>query len=223
MPTKSKKFVKPGAKSVDLARLFSAVSSNLAGNREQLNNADALNGNHGDNMVNIFQTIAKTIQQYQDVDQSRQLASASRALTGMKSGSARLYSDGLTRASERFKGQTITPENIGTLLQSLMGAQTTISPTQISPSIGESLGPLLESLAGAQTGGAQAGTGTLDLGDILNAGMTFLDAKQKGSSTLEALIGALVTNSPLGQTSHRSQSGTLVANAIMQYLASLKK
>ena len=50
-----------------------------------------------------------------------------------------------------------------------------------------------------------------------------MNAKQSGSSTAEAAISALMSSSPLGQSSHRKESGTVVANTIMQVLGSMSK
>ncbi len=55
----------------------------------------------------------------------------------------------------------------------------------------------------------------------LNVGMAYLAAKQQGSSSGEALIGALLKRSPMGQSSHRSQSGAVVADTILSVLGGL--
>ena len=82
------------------------------------------------------------------------------------------------------------------------------------------LGALLGGLTGQQS--QQQGTADgLDVGDLLNAGMAFMNAKQQGNSTAEAAINALMSASPLGQSSHRKESGTVVANTIMQVLGSM--
>ena len=82
------------------------------------------------------------------------------------------------------------------------------------------LGALLGGLTG-QSGQQQGADNGLDMGDLLSAGMAFMNAKQQGSSTAEAAINALMSASPLGQSSHRKESGTVVANTIMQVLGSM--
>jgi hypothetical protein len=57
----------------------------------------------------------------------------------------------------------------------------------------------------------------------LNAGMAFMNAKGQGQDNLQALVSALVSNGPLGQRSHRQQSGEIVANALMQAIASMAR
>lgn len=236
---------------IDLAKLFGAVATNLANNRDSLNAADTYNKDHGDNMVGIFQTISKIIQSKSSLDQAGQLASASKEIRKQSSGSAQLYADGLQRASQEFKGKTITPDNamaliqalmgsgqpagggqqpagsggdlLGSLLGSLGGGQTSAGQQPQAEAGGDLLGSLLGSLGGGQTGAQQGSQDGLDAGDLLNAGMAFMNAKQKGSSNMEALIGAVLSASPMGQSSHRSQSGSIVASTIMQVLGSLSK
>jgi hypothetical protein len=238
--------------SIDLAQLFGAVASTMAQNREPLNKADTYNKDHGDNMVNVFQTIAKVVQTKSKLDQSGQLASASKELRKNTSGSAQLYADGLDRASKTFKGKSITPDMATGLIQALMSSsQPANTSNQQSQAGGDLLGSLLGSLGGSQPagnsnqqgqaegdllgsllgslgGGSQAGVTNnqkngLDVGDLLSAGMAFMDGKQKGQSNFEALANAVLVNSPMGQTSHRAQSGALVVNTIMQVLGSMSK
>ena len=80
------------------------------------------------------------------------------------------------------------------------------------------LGSLLGGMGGAQGAAGQPG---LDVGDLLTAGMSFMQAKQAGSSDVDALVKALVTGSQVGQEVHRAQSGTLVANTLLQLMGSL--
>jgi len=214
-------------KNVDLAKLFGAVASNLADNKDSLNQEDTYNHDHGDNMVQTFSTIAKVVGDLKGKDQATQLASASKELQKSKSGSAKLYAEGLNQASQQFKGQSITPDSAGMLLQALMGAQTPPAPvSQPKPQSGGILGSLLGALGGGSSSSsqsqAQADDG-FDIGDLLNAGMAFMDSKQKGGTTAESAISALLSASPLGQSSHRTQSGSVVASTIMQVLGGLAK
>jgi hypothetical protein len=234
---------------VDLAKLFGAVANSLADNKDQLNQADTYNNDHGDNMVQTFSTIAKVVGGLKGKSQSTQLAKAAKELQKSKSGSAKLYAEGLQQASQQFKGKSITPDSAGMLLQALMGAQApaaapasqpvsqgsdllgsllgalgsnkeTPASNQPASQGGDLLGSLMGALGSSSQDQNQADNG-FDLGDLLNAGMSFMNSKQQGSSTTEAAINALLSASPLGQSTHRTQSGTVVANTIMQVLAGL--
>ncbi len=204
---------------VDLAQLFGAVAQNLMNQREDLNKADTYNNDHGDNMVQTFETIAKAVRQKQSAPPAEQLAYAGDTLRKTsKSGSAQAYADGLLQASQQFSGQNaITSDNVNVLLQSLLGGGA--APQQQQQAKPSGGGDLLGSLLGGLAGGGQAqaeGGGGLDMGDLLNAGMAFMNAKQQGQSNMQAALGAALAASPLGASSHRQQSSSVVANTIMQ-------
>jgi hypothetical protein len=205
------------AKNLDLATLFQSVTSNLLQNRDTLNEADTYNHDHGDNMVQIFEVITEAMQTKQGADPADQLAYASQLLRKKsQSGTAQFYVEGLTKASQEFTGQPVTPDNAIMLVQSLLGANTQ-QPAQSQS--GGVLGSLLSGLTGG--GGASQEQDGLDAGDLLNAGLAFMQSKQQGESTGEALMDALVAGTAMGQTPHRAQSGALVANTLMQVIGSM--
>jgi DAK2 domain len=113
----------------------------------------------------------------------------------------------------------------GDLLGSLLGQA--VSSTQSNPSsAAQEGGDLLGNLLGSLTGGQPSTTGSsgnLDLGDILNAGMNYMQAKQHGVSTVEALAQAFMSASGMGNASHRTQSTSLVVNSFLKALTSSGK
>ena len=206
---------------IDLAKLFGAVASSLGDQREKLNQADTYNNDHGDHMVEIFEVITQAMKEKKNVNPADQLAYASEILRRRQSGSAQVYANGLAQASQQFQGKAITKDTAGMLLQTLLcGGQAPTVPSQQASGGGDVLGALLGGLTSQPSGQQQSGAGGLDVGDILNAGMMFMNAKQQGGSNAEAAINALLSASPLGQSSHRKESGTLVANTIMGVLSS---
>ena len=203
---------------IDLAKLFGAVANNLGDQRETLNQADTYNNDHGDHMVEIFEVVAQAMKEKKNADPADQLAYASQLLRRKQSGSAQVYANGFAQASQQFQGQAVTPDNAGMLIQSLLGGGQ--APTQGAGGGGGMLGALLGGLTG-QSSQQQGAADGLDVGDLLNAGMAFMNAKQQGGSTAEAAINALMSASPLGQSSHRKESGAMVANTLMQVLGSM--
>jgi len=201
------------ANNLDLTTLFQSVTSNLLQNKDTLNKADTYNHDHGDNMVQIFEVITEAMQTKQGADPADQLAYASELLRKKsQSGTAQFYVQGLTKAAKEFSdGQQVTPDNAIMLVQSLLGAE----PKQ------QSSGNMLGSLLSGLTGGGQAQDDGLDAGDLLNAGLAFMQSRQQGESTGEALMDALVAGTAMGQTPHRAQSGALVANTLMQVIGSM--
>jgi hypothetical protein len=84
------------------------------------------------------------------------------------------------------------------------------------------LGALLGGEQPSQQKNTQGQDG-LDLGDVLNAGMAFMNAKQQGQNNLQAGLSALMAAGPLGQKPHRQQSGQVVANALLQAISGMSQ
>jgi hypothetical protein len=203
---------------IDLGQLFQAVTQTLSSNKEALNQADGYNGNHGDNMVDIFQTITDAVGKKSGLDAGAALAYAAKVLgKKQKSGSAKIYTAGLKGAAQKFKDKQVTQDNALDLIQSLLGGGAPAAQQQ--PAGGDLLGSLLGGLGGGQE--ATQGDSGLDAGDLLAVGLAFMQAKQKGGSNSEAILNALLSAGPLGESAHRQQSGMLVGNTLMQVLGSL--
>jgi hypothetical protein len=225
---------------LDLATAFQAVSSNLVEHQSGLNQADLYNHDHGDNMVEIFGVINEAMDAKRGKKPAEQFAYASQLLEQRsQSGSAKMYASGLSQASMQFKGKAVTPDNVSTLLQALLGGQASGQPSPGASA--DLLGSLMGGLAGGQgagqgpssatpdllgsllggTSGSQSTSsqGGLDLGDLLNAGMAFMNSQQQGDSSLESIINAFVSATQAGQKPYRAQSGELVANSMIQLLA----
>ena len=336
---------------LDLGKLFQGVSTALVENKEILNQADTMNHDHGDNMVEVFKVINKAMKKSRADEPSQQLAYASRMLRKQaESGSAQMYADGLAQAANQFRGKSVTPDNameliqsllgggqaaspqaptspdlmgsllggmlggqspsqpaqtspaqpdllgsllgglmgggspsqpaqapqaqpdllgsllgglmggetssqpaqtpqaqpdlLGSLLGGMLGGQTPSQPTQASPAQPDHLGSLLGGLMGGQTapqqasqsptdplgsllGGLLGGQSSqqqqdsgLDMGDLMSAGLAYLQAKKQGKSSLEAILSALVASSRGGQTPYRAQSSALVIKSLLQMIGS---
>jgi hypothetical protein len=207
---------------VDLAQLFQAVSEVLQQNQTQLNKADTFNNDHGDNMVDIFKTITSAVKENKSATPSKQLASAASQLRTNQSGSAQYYEKSLNQAaSELRQAKRLTPDNATTLVQTLLGGGQ--ASTQTSSTTGDLLGSILTSLAGSKGTTPSTGTGqsTIDWATLANAGMEYMQSKQEGKDTLTSLIDALMAEESTKSNPYRKQSGTLVANTLMQVLGSM--
>jgi hypothetical protein len=210
-----------GNSQLDLANIFQTVTSTLAQNKGALNEADTYNHDHGTHMVDIFNTITKAVGSQQGSDAATQLkAAGEQLLKGEHSGSADMYGKNLLEAASQLKGQQLTADSGMQLVQMLLGAQQPAQQEQ------PAAGGLLGSLLGGLTGGNQSGGGLadgIDAGDLLTAGMAFMQSKQSGDSNAEALLDAVIAASTAGQTPHRAESGKLVASSLLQAFAGLKK
>ncbi|HJQ14052.1 MAG TPA: hypothetical protein VJ830_04815 [Anaerolineales bacterium] len=202
------------ARGTDLSAVFNVAAKTLAANRSTLNQADAENQNHGDNMVQAFKMISQAMATQRGTPPAQQLRYASEYLgQNANNGSAHVYAQGLAQAARQFEGQqAISPDNALLLIQSLLGGG------QASPQAGTDL---LGSLLGGQQAPQQ--TQGIDLNALLSAGMTFMSAKQQGQDNVQAALTALMSSGPMAQRPHREQSGQLVANALLKAIAGLSR
>ncbi len=218
---------------MDLSTLFNVAAQALTANQASLNQADVENQNHGDNMVQVFNMITQALASQQGSSPSSQLQQASNLLAqNGTSGSAQVYAQGLAQAAQQLQGHSaVTPENAMLLVQSLFGSGQQAAPQaggdllgalmgggQAAAQGGDLLGTLLGGEQAAPSAGAQQPDG-IDLGDVLNAGMAFMNAKQQGRDNLQAALSALMSAGPMSQKPHRQQSGQLVANALLQAIS----
>ena len=258
---------------VDLANVFQTVTQSLAQNQQALNRADSINQDHGNNMVQTFQTITTALEEKKGKPDSAALAYAARKLAkSTTSSSGKLYAQGLAQAATQLKGKQVDERGAAQLLQTLIGGG---QPAGGSAAGGDMLGALMGGLAGGEqaqpqsggqqptgggdmlgallgglaggeqaqpqsggqqpagggdmlgallgglTGGQPAGGGLsdgLDVGDLLTAGMSYMQAKQSGSSNVQALMQAFMAVSGMGNAEHRQQSTGLVVSSFLQAL-----
>ena len=198
------------AQELNLLSMFQTVSGALAENQTSLNKADTHNGDHGDNMVQIFNLVTKAIGEKSKASPSAQLQNAGKLLQNQKSGSAQVYAEGLLEAASTFKDKSLTTDTVMTLVQTLLGGGNAAQTGQDSG---------LAGMLGGLLGGGE-GDDSLDAGDLLNAGLAFFSAKNRGDSNTEALIEAVISASPLGEVPHRAQSSQVVVSTILENLGS---
>jgi hypothetical protein len=224
---------------IDLLSLFNQVTKTVKDNKTTLNEADSYNHDHGDHMVEIFEVITKAVKEKKGADPADQLEYAASLLRKQaKSGSGKLYAEGLNEAAKTMVGKDLNAGSIMSMMQSILGAgqapasqpagsgdvlgsllgSLTGGGNTASQDDGMDLGDLLGSLTGSGASDAQDG---LDIGDLLGAGMSFLSAKQGGKSNLEALTGALVSGSQMASSPYREQSSQLVTSTLLKSLTKM--
>jgi hypothetical protein len=236
---------------VDLLKVFTQVSKTLSKNQQTLNEADSINHDHGDHMVETFQTITRAMKAKKGAEPSVMLNNAAKSLSqNANNGSAALYSQGLQKAAQQFQGQNVDTKSAMSLLQTLLsgGQSAPATSSQQSSGMGDLLGSLLGGgqttsqqapqqssgmgdllgslLGGGQSSQQQSGGGFsdgLDMGDLLTAGMAFMQSKQKGKTNMNSLIDAFVAASGMGSSPHRQQSTQLVTSTFMDALGKMNK
>lgn len=107
---------------LNLSTVFEEITKVLATNRQQLDDADEYNHNHGSNMVHTFNLIQQAVASKETEPASEQLAFASKILADQSTGStAQIYAEGLAKASQEFVGKDFNASTAGTLINSMMG------------------------------------------------------------------------------------------------------
>lgn len=205
---------------INLLDLFSSATSALNKSKEQLNQADEYNHDHGSNMVQIFNLITDAIGQKKNDTPSNQLQYAGQVLKqNTTSGSATLYSQALQTAAQQFKGQDIGENNVVSLIQTLLGGGQQPKPMAAPTSSG---GDLLGSLLGGLLGGGQQQapaqqTGTGDLLGSLLGGLTGGGQQQGGGDVLGSLLGSLLGG---GQQQQQGGAGGILGSLLGSFISS---
>ncbi len=210
----------------DLSKLFSAALSAVITNKQALNQLDGFNGNHGDNMAKNLQLIVQALQSQKAKAPAAALLQAAKALqTRGVGGSSRDYAVGLSQAAREVSGRSdLGSEDVVALLQTIMAS---VPAQGASPQPSQSQTQnVLDALLGSSAGrGASGGgsAGQLDAGDLLSAGMAFLQAKQSGADDMSAIVQAAGSalggqGNPLQLGSARAASGGLIAQSILRSL-----
>ena len=214
---------------LDLSKLFDVALQSMTAHRQEINDLDGYNGNHGDNMVENLRLITEALQAKSSQPPAEALQYAGQKLQSQgRGGTSQYYAKGLSQAAEQLQGRSsLGGSDVMSLVQSLLGA----IPSQGHPQQVQAGGSVLEQvlgLAGGQQPQARPQDNGLDLGDVLNAllpaGLAFLQAKQSGTDTAtaagQALMGALMGGqvNPLQANTPRTAAGGLIAQSLLQAL-----
>lgn len=209
-----------------LAPLFQAVGKALRQNQSVLNQADNINANHGDHMVEIFDIVAQAAQEKENFEIAEAMMYASILLQQNKqNASAQLYARGLAHIADQFKAYGITLDDLITYVGSALSDEKTPSPQDRDSKAGDVIKALMAGLVawGKAENGQPASDRLLDMGTLLEFGMAYLQAKQRNSSRVEVLSDAAVSVSPLSRVPHRYQSGKLAFQALLQAMQQAQK
>jgi len=198
---------------LDLGQVFQAVTRSLVESRDQLNQADTIDQNHGDDMVEIFKLIAQAMAEKRGAPPAEKLARAAQLVLSRQSGTARHYAAGLSGAAEQVKGKNLTPDMAMQLVQTLVGGG------RAAPAVSTGGADLIGTLMGGMSGGAD---GQVDSGDLLQAGLSFLSSPQ-GQQVLGGLMSSMTADPGGAPKDYRAQSGAVVTQAMLQMLGGLGK
>ncbi len=211
------------AENIDLNSIFQTVTQQLSQKKDDLNQADTYNHDHGDHMVQIFELAQNAVAKKSDEPASDQLEYASKVVQEKaQNGSAKLYAQGLSSAAKNLSGKDLNQETVRLLIKGLMNVEEPASQSQPQENTEGLIGSLLSGLTG-EPSQEEPDQQQIGLDELLNAGLSFYQSKQEGDSNTEAIMDALMAASPMGQSEYRSQSGSLVAQTIMGFVKNIGK
>jgi hypothetical protein len=233
---------------LNLNSLFGAALQAVTSHRQEINDLDGYNGNHGDNMVENLRMIMGALQAKKAQPPAEALRYAGQKLQSQgRGGTSQYYARGLNQAAEQLQGhESLDDNDVMSLVQSLLGA----IPSEGHPKQPQAGGSVLEQVLGMGGQQPQAAAGVLgqvlglggqqqpqpgqaddglDVGDVLGAllpaGLAFIQARQSGADTAsavgQALMSALMGGrvNPLQAGTPRAAAGSLVAQSMLQALA----
>ena len=212
-----------------LSRIFQAAAHVVAANRADLNLSDKSNGNHGDQMVAIFETAQRAAQETSEASLADAMAYAAVLLEDMPDNStAQVYRRGLLCLAEQFRQRDVGLVDLLAYVHSHLAEGEALPSSQIDP---EKSAALLKALVHAmanweqseKTGSVGEAAGSArgaDMGYLFGVGMAYLQAKQQGGDRLDILAETVVASSPLAGAPDRRQSGKLVVRAMLEAMRS---
>ena len=205
------------AQASDLAHLFRAVQEAMEVRRQAFNQADEINGNHGDHMVQIFDIAARAAKQQGGAELAEAMDRSGQWLvTCIDNGSAQVYARGLAALAEQFRKHEISLEDLLAYVQgaTLEKADAKVSAPQVKS--GLVLKALLGGLASWQEAEGDKATDGLSLGYLFDLGVAYMQAKRGGGSRAEVIAEAAAAVSPLKDVPHRRMSGKAAILALLE-------
>jgi hypothetical protein len=206
---------------LSLAPFFQAVGEALRQNQPGLNQADPLNGNHGDHMVEIFELATQAAQEMQSGSLADAMAHAANLLEAQSgNGSARLYAHGLRQVAEQLRRYDISLDELVAYVQKVLREEKT---SDLAGELGLARsGAILKALVaglanwGQIEEGQTASGSPLNMGSLFEFGMAYWQAKQRGGGRAAVLADVAASVSPLSKVPHRYESGKLAIQALLE-------
>jgi hypothetical protein len=205
----------------DLAPVFAAVEAQMRLNQQAFNQADAVNGDHGDHMLAIFEIAARAAQEKQSASLAEAMDYAAELLFAVpQNGSAQVYGRGLASLAEQCRKYDLSLGELSAYVRDVLAEKSEQTSDAPAPRSGEILKALVAALAGwkTQENGAGKTAGALDLGYMFDLGVAYVGARQRGGTRAEVIADAAAAVSPLNSIPYRRESGRLAILALLQAL-----
>lgn len=209
----------------ELVSLFQSVAAVMRQHQEAFNQADRVNGNHGDHMLEIFELASSSVAEREDQPLADSMEVASQQLLLLDdNGSARVYADGLSQFAAQFREHDISTADLVGYAQELLAGETQEDAATSGPPAGndQDNGDVLKALVAGLAGwravekGEAPPSGSPDIGYMFDLGIAYMQAKARGGSRTSVIADAAVSVSPLGEVPHRAESGKLAIQAFLE-------
>ena len=207
----------------DLSSIFNAVGEALRQNKDAFNQADPINANHGDHMVEVFELAARAADEKRDAGVADAMEYGANLLAAQAdNGSARMYAHGLGQMARQLRRYHVSLEDLLLYVRGALSKDKEAGMPEPEVSSGDVLKALMNALAGwGQIESGQVPTDSpLDMGALFEFGMAYMQAKQRGGSRIEILADAAASVSPLSKTPHRYLSGKRAIQALLTAMQS---
>ena len=172
--------------SLDLSELFGAALQAVTAHRQEINDLDGYNGNHGDNMVENVRMIVDALKEKSSRTPAEALGYASERLqSNGRGGTSQYYAKGLGESADQLQGRsTLEGSDVVSIVQSILGA----IPSERAPQQPQPSGSILDQVLGG-VGGQQPQPG----GGILEQVLGGIGGRppQAGGSVLEQILGSV--------------------------------
>jgi hypothetical protein len=171
---------------LDLSELFGAALQAVTAHRQEINDLDGYNGNHGDNTVENVRMIVDALKEKSSQTPAEALGYASQRLqSNGRGGTSQYYAKGLGQAADQLQGRSMLEStDVVSIVQSILGA----IPSQHAPQQPQPGGGILEQILGG-VGGQQPQAGGSILEQVL--GGVGGQEPQAGGGILEQVLGGV--------------------------------
>jgi len=207
-----------------LAALFQAVEKALRLNQNLLNQADTSNGDHGDQMVAVFQIAVQAASELQAAGPAEAMERAGTLLEStLASAEALTYAHGLRQVAAQLQQRSISLAELLALLKRSAGGEIHLDAQDGESRTGEVLKALTAGLANwnrVEHGKNPLGS-PLDMGVMFEFGMAYMQARQEYTDRVEILAEAAVAASPLAAVACQRLSGVIAFKALLRAAAEL--
>jgi hypothetical protein len=215
---------------IELAPIFQIACDKMDENRLAFNQADSINANHGDHMVEIFTVAVKAAREKQAEGLAEAMDYAGLLLDELQANaSAHVYGRGIKQLGEQFNKYAITLDDLVAYMQKALKEENKSAEIskEMTPEVKVRSKEVLKALVAALAGWRQSENGqgkaaiVVDLSYMFDLGVAYMQAKQRNTTRIEVIADAAASVSPLSSVPYRYESGKLAIATLLGAMAKI--